>query len=586
MNNLVELFEMEAEKHPFKQAVVCKDKSLTYFELNKYANQLAKILRKNGVKRNDIVCLISVRSVEMIIAMIGILKSGAAFLPIDHSFPRLRKKYIVENSGSRFIVTYHDDIDVNISKISIENIRFHDKVDNLESINKLSDTAYCIYTSGSTGTPKGVLISHKNVLNLSSNNQKGGYLEEAKSLGITKIISYASISFDMFIAESLVPLLHSMTIFIASEDEISNPDKFIEIQNKYHIEMIQLTPSRLKLWLDNIYLYEAISQLKLIILGGEVVESNLVKKLARITDATILNLYGPTETTVWVSKYKIDRNCILENIPIGKALPNNKIFIIDSNGNKVIEKYGEIYILGDSVGKGYINAEHNNNFIFSDDRNEIYYKTGDIGKITDTGLIYYLKRKDMEIKIRGYRVDINEIQKCLKAIEDIEEVQIVVQKDKFNNSILSAYYKSDFYIDNKQIIEKMKKILPPYMIPTIFYRVNNFPINRNGKLDIKKLADYDFKYTNYTSTVTTDVIEFKIKKIWENSLNISILSTSDSIYNYGAHSLIISKIVKKINDEFNLHIKISEVMINAITIKQQTELVKKMIDKGKYDYEE
>ncbi len=537
------LFEKQVQLSPNSHALVFHDDCLTFDELNKKANSLARYLRNLGVTRNDIIGIMLPRSLELIIAMLGVLKAGASYIPIDPSYPQNRIEYMLGNSNSKFLLTFHSlEKVVNFkNKIFVEldnkNIYSLENT-NLENINQPLDSSYIIYTSGSTGLPKGVVLNHKALVNLTYHlNNYVDFLNGSSSC--KNIVSATTASFDIFIFETLICLQKGLKVILADEEAQRVPYLLNKLIKNEKVEIIQMTPSRMQFLVDNINEIPALSKLKYVILAGEPLPIKLLKSLRKIGIKKVYNGYGPSETTVFstftdVTNYK--------KMTIGKPLANTQIYLLDENLKLVPQGVaGELYIAGDGVGNGYLNNEEltKKSFIqnpFKPD--SIMYKTGDSGKILPNGEIYYLERLDNQVKIRGLRIELEEIENKILRFPGIKKVKVIKQSIQ-NREFISAYFVANVRIRISELRAFLTKLLPNYMVPSYFTALDDFPYTPNGKID-KKSLPLPKAISNQERKIEkprTD-IQKKLVMLWEKILNISPIGIKDNFFELGGDSIL------------------------------------------------
>lgn len=538
LNNktVIELFEEQVSKTPDNIAISFKDNSITYKELNEKANMLANFLRnEKDIKPNDIVALIYKRSFEMIISILAILKSGAAYLPIDPDFPDDRIKYMIEDSNSKVVLSNVSNRNIsginidNINSINIEKYNF----ENLTRNTSLDDLAYIIYTSGTTGKPKGVMISVGNLLHIRNSAISFEGLDNCKVFGC-----FSTYSFDISILEIFVPLTLGAKMILATEEQQKIPDLMGDLVLKNKVEVLNMTPTRMKLLLEY-QNKEAFLSLKKIMLGGEVFPANLYEELRAYSKADIYDGYGPTEITVWSSAKKIED---INNINIGKSLPNVKSYILDSKNRLLpLKVEGELCVGGKGVAKGYYNnIETTNKKFINFNNNERVYKTGDLSEFDFNGDLQYLGRLDSQIKLNGLRIEIEEIETMIKKYPNILHSAVTV-----NNNKIYAYF-----IANRQIeINKLKSFLsvklPKYMIPKFFLQVDKFPLTVLGKIDKNSLPEINNslrKKVKMPKSVLEKTIFMEIVKI----TGIKNISIDDNFFDIGLDSLNVIELVTKL----------------------------------------
>lgn len=429
-----QLFEEQVRKTPNATAIVFEDKSLTYKELNEKANQLARLLIKKGVGRDFIVGIVSERSLEMVIAMIGVLKAGGAYLPIDSDYPKERIKYIIEDSNISIILTHrvlNSKVKFNGEIINLDDEQTYigNNV-NLECVNKPKDLAYIIYTSGSTGKPKGLMIEHQGVVSLSNWFNNTYCLDKNKN-----VIQMTTFSFDVATEEIIVTLLNGAVVFIPTKDDIMNKHEFAKFLNKNKINIAQFVPTTLRELLGD---QEKIESLNVVICGGEELNEQLKERILA-KGYNLYNHYGPTEVTVDALTTK----CSGKRVSLGKPIDNKRCYILDKNLNLLpLGAVGEICISGIGIARGYFNRPEltNEKFVVNPlNKEEKIFRTGDLGRWLPDGTIEYIGRMDHQVKINGRRIELYEIKLKLKEMKGIRDAVVIDKLDKRQNKCLTAY---------------------------------------------------------------------------------------------------------------------------------------------------
>ena len=540
---IVDLFEKQVEETPNNTAVVFEDKKLTYKELNEKANQLARYLLKENISSNSIIGIMLPRSLEMIIAILGILKSGACYIPIDPSFPKERIEFMLRNSNAAILlktaniknINYANAVDIDLANPSIYTL----EKSNINKYINPNSLAYIIYTSGSTGKPKGVCLKHKSLYNLACylNNNVEYFKDIYANLAIASI---TTVSFDIFLFETLISLQRGLNIILANEKEQTNPSLLDSLISKYNIIAIQMTPSRMEIFINNKEYMPHLSNLKYITLAGEALSSNLKNKILELGNITIYNGYGPSETTVFSSFTNVTNQ---DDITIGKPLSNTYMYILDKDMNLCpIDVPGELYISGDGVGNGYLNNQELTQKSFVRDifnPNYLMYKTGDLVKYLPNNEIHYIGRTDNQVKVRGLRIELGEIEKWISQYKGISKVLLSSNEDNNGRQYIIAYLTVNNRISINNLKSFLSKYIPRYMIPTYFIILDNFPYLPNGKINKKALP-----LPNSNSLITKKYIapinklEIQIAQIFENLLAISPISTDDNFFDIGGDSLL------------------------------------------------
>lgn len=550
--NVSELFEDQVIKSPDSIAVVFNDKSLTYSELNEEANQLARFIQSKGITRNSIVGIMVNRSLEMVIGILGILKAGAAYLPIDPSYPRERIVYMLDQSHTQLTLIDEDkveipaDQDCMFANISLSNQTIYSgEKSNLEKDKNASpeDLAYVLFTSGSTGRPKGVMVPHRALCNLVNSI--------ARNLNFKSqtIVSITTISFDIFFGDTILPLTQGMKVIIANEEEQTISRYLFDLIRKHKADVLQATPSRMKLILSERQGIECLMGLSHLLITGEAFPPQLLPMLKSVTQAEIFNLYGPTETTVWSTMTNVTRS---EKIMIGKPIANTQIYILDDHFSPVsLNSVGEIYIAGDGVSLGYLyNPELTQERFLTDPfrPGQIMYRTGDLGRWLRNGEIECLGRNDNQIKIRGLRIEVEEIEACLLTHEAVKEAVVAVKEDKVGKKHLIAYLTQEGMDRPSQedLKSHVLKSLPNYMAPAWFSWLEAIPLTPNGKIDRRSLPEpneMDFKQFEHAYVAPANDTERKLAKLWAEALEMERVGIDDNLFVLGGDSLTILEIM-------------------------------------------
>lgn len=543
-DTVVSIFESEVKKNPNNIALICEDKSLTYDELNKKANSLAHHLIKRGIGRNDKVCIMTNRSLETIVCMLGILKAGAAFFNVDPTYPIERTKYYLEDSKTKYVLTQNilkdrvSEIE-NCIEIDLTNKDIYNKNFDNPNVKILpSDLSYIIYTSGSTGTPKGVMLNQVGFANMAKAMTKVlDYLKEGNK---HTIVSVTSTPFDIFVYEIFVSLTHGLKVVMANNAEHRNPKLLDALIRKYNVDVMTVTPSLMKINYDNREPNSALSLVKNMVFGGEPLPEKFVKDLKSLSDdITIYNIYGPSEITILSNVQNLDGE---SEITVGPPIMNTKIYILDTNMKPVpIGVTGEIYISGIQVGLGYIGKPEMTASRFLDNPfgTGKIYKSGDIGRWTFDGKIQCLGRIDNQIKLRGLRIELGEIENIISNIPGISS-SVVNKIEMDGKEVLCGYYVSDSTILEQDVKQVLKKALPPYMVPTYVIRLDEMPYTINRKIDRKALPLPNLKRSIPNTAINIEDLntnEEKLLQIWKNILKIDDITTTDNFFDIGGDSI-------------------------------------------------
>lgn len=569
------LFEKQAALNPLSTAVYFQHDKITYSTLNKRANQLANYLEKQGVRPGALIAISVERSIHMIIGILGIMKAGATYIPIDPNYPQSRISYILHDSKPSLILTQKtlkqklaiykgklitiDELNNEPKHINTNKSRIHDGFKKL---------IYTIYTSGSTGKPKGVQIYHKSVVNLLQDmKRKISFYKNDSFLAIT------SLSFDISFVEIFLPLITGGSLVLADEKTVRDGYSLSNLINESNITHLQAVPSTWQMlieagWKGNKNLTA--------LCGGDIITKSLVKKLYPLVKS-LWNWYGPTETTIWSTAYKFTSE--QDSISIGKPISNTQTYILDTELNPVpVGVAGELYIGGDGLAKGYLNKQElteerfiKNPFI-NDSR---LYKTGDLAKYRSDGNIELLGRMDHQVKVRGYRIELGEIENTLDQNAQISKAIVVVQITKSNHKKIVAYVTpASHSINIKEIRKYLESKLPSYMIPSNIIKLDTLPLTPNGKIDRSSLAKSTYHIEKKHGYIPPrNQIEKQLCNIWSEFLEVESVSINDNFFDLGGNSLLSVQIVSKINKEFG-----NKPIISNILEFQTIEDLAKIID--------
>ncbi|MFA5960170.1 MAG: amino acid adenylation domain-containing protein [Tatlockia sp.] len=578
------LYEKKTAEMPNEIAVLFNETCLTYSQLNEKANQVAHYLKDLGVIRERAIALCMERSIDVLIAILGILKAGCAYVPLDASHPKSRLFFTLKDNGNPILITQSifqnqfDNYKGNIVLFDVETGHFNQqKKTNPTPINAPNDLAYIIYTSGSTGTPKGVLIEHKSVANYCH-----WFANYSQCRAKQRIDFSSNYIFDMAITTSIVPLALGLTVVICPDEVKKDPKSYLQYLRTQTINLIKMTPSYFKLLLEEVKRNPTpLPQLVSITLGGENLLSVDCKKWLGLYPKHILfNEYGPTEATVAVTHFKITKKNIASlpvSTPIGKPGTNMVCYVLHDNLTLCSEgEMGELYIGGACLARGYLNQPKltQKSFIKSPFGDGLLYKTGDLCLQNPKGFLEFLERLDFQVKVRGFRIDSGEIAQHLIAHPDIEDAVIIVKEFPQQEKRLISYYvsKSGRAVSGKQLREYLRHYLPDYMLPFAFVPVNKFPLTDNGKLDHKALPAPQNEGEEHYHPPSTS-IERYLAKVWSNELHINPIGIEDDFLELGGHSLAAARILSEINHHLGDSLTLHD-FYHSKTIRHLAELIK------------
>ncbi len=611
------LFEEQVERTPDNIAVVAPSIGanhetplhITYKELNKKSNRGAHILQTKGLDpdTNPIVGIMVERSVEMIVGILGILKAGGAYLPIDSGYPEDRIDYMVTDSNAKILLNKseirnskfesprrgHPLKNLNEKNTNDQNKNFGiPLVLNFENLNfdivsnfgfraskgdfYPSNLAYIIYTSGSTGKPKGVMVEHRSVIRLVKNSN---YIKFDNG---DRILQTGALSFDASTFEIWGSLLNGLELVLLPEERVLSFEMLKRDLITFCISTIWMTAPLFNQMVDADE--EIFAGLRNLIVGGDVLSTVHINRVhKKFQELNIINGYGPTENTTFSTTYLIDKE-YKERIPIGKPITNSTAYIVDKSGNlQPIGIVGEIWVGGDGVSRGYLNNPEltAEKFGFSPLSPNKLYKTGDLGRWLSDGNIEFLGRIDYQIKIRGFRVELGEIENCLLNYPGIKEAVVLAREEEKGDKYLCAYIISESELVTSELREYISKEMPDYMVPSYFVQMEKIPVTSNGKIDRRALPKPELKIGE-SITAPRNEIEKKLVKLWSEILGRDAMHSSqlqksigidDNFFLLGGHSLKATVLASRIHKGLNVILPLAE-FFKTPTIRGLAEYIK------------
>ena len=579
---------MEAwvKKNPCAIAAISGADTLTYDALNQRANQLAHYLKALGVKPEQRIALCLPPSMDVLVAMLGVLKAGAAYVPLDPSLPANRLSYILNDCDAVALLTQSSirlpflshpwpmillDKVPDISRYPTKNLELNLSSENL---------AYVIYTSGTTGRPKGVLLEHRSVVNYG--DWFASFTHARPQMRVDWSSNYM---FDMAVSTTIIPLTLGLTVVVCAENVSRNFRAYLHYLQSSQIQLCKMTPTYFKELLREVKNTPIdLPDLERIVLGGEPLRASDCQQWLQVyPHHRLINEYGPTEATVAFSHFTIDKDTSLssrQDVLIGKPGFGMYFYILDAFGQPVAEgDEGELYIGGAGLARGYLNLAELTQACFIPDpflQDARLYKTGDVCRLLPDGSIEYLDRIDRQVKIRGFRVELNEIEQCLHAHPAIAAVAILVRENEQEDLWLIAYYIAETSvraITHQEMREYMLQSLPNYMIPNAFVQMDAFPMAANGKLDYALLPQH--KVVQCDINEARSSLERSLVEIWSRELGLPSVRLDDDFWALGGHSLIALRIVAEVNQLLEKNITAADVY-QAMTVRKLAKMIKKM----------
>jgi amino acid adenylation domain-containing protein len=570
-----QLIDAQASRLSDRTALTYRGQSVSYGELRTRSNQLARYLRGMGIGPGKLVALCTDRSPDMVVGLLGVLKAGAAYVPLDPYYPKERLAFMLEDAGCSAVVTQEQWWDclpeTGAPTVSIDTDRSvlnRQKCNDLAAEASPEDLAYVIYTSGSTGKPKGVAIRRCALTNfIHAMRRQFDVCEHDVFLAIT------TISFDIAGLELFLPLTGGGRVVLATRDDTSQASRLSQLADTEGVTFLQATPATWRMLLDSNWVGRGDLR---ILCGGEAMSRDLADRLLRKGSA-LWNMYGPTETTVWSTMCRIEST--RGPISVGRPIDNTEIYILDRHLQPVpIGAVGELHIGGIGLAREYLNrpeltAEKFIAHPFSAEPGARIYKTGDLARYWPDGGIECLGRVDHQVKIRGFRVELPEIEACLSAHPGIRQVAVVARDDSFGDKFLAAYYvphdSAGSTVSADDLRQHVGAVLPRHMVPSVFVSMSSLPLTPNGKIDRRALPAPDRQACEQDKTYVAPQtpLERQLVEIWEDLLETRPIGTRDDFFALGGHSLTAARLVARIEDATGGTLPVST-LLSAPTIER------------------
>ncbi|MDR4228225.1 amino acid adenylation domain-containing protein [Bacillus mojavensis] len=560
--SLPDMFEEQAKRSPERIALICDHIQLSYQELNEQANRLAHLLIEKGLGPEQFVALALPRSSEMVAAMLAVLKTGAAYLPLDPEFPADRISYMLKDAKPSCMITTEeiaatlpDDITapqlVLDQPVTKEIVKRY-SADNPNVHVSLVHPAYIIYTSGSTGRPKGVVVTLKSLSNFLLSMQETFSLNEQD-----RLLAVTTVAFDISALELFLPLISGASIVVAQKETIREPQALAKMIEYFDITIMQATPTLWHALVTNEP--EKLRELRVLV-GGEALPSGLLQALQAL-DCPVTNLYGPTETTIWSAAASLEKG--VQGVPpIGKPIWNTQVYVLDNSLQPVPPGIvGELYIAGTGLARGYLGRPDLTAERFVADPygppGTRMYRTGDQARWRADGSLDYIGRADHQIKIRGFRIELGEIDAVLAKHPQIEQAAVVVREDQPGDRRLVAYLVVSSALDIAELRRYVGASLPDYMVPAAFVEIDELPLTPNGKLDRKALPAPDFS-ASVTDRGPRTPQEEILCDLFAEVLGLARVGIDDSFFELGGHSLLAARLMSRIRETMGAELGIAK----------------------------
>ncbi|SQD78013.1 non-ribosomal peptide synthetase [Moritella yayanosii] len=590
---IYQIFQDQVEKTPYNVAITFEGRAITYLELNERSNQLARYIRKEylvtqgrKLEPDTLIAIFLDKSVDMLITMLGIMKAGAVYVPININDPDKRISYLLNDTQCELVITHsklttklikavHSELDVHEEGsphlIPLDtNAYRHENIQNLPRHNKPTDLAYIIYTSGTTGKPKGVMIEHHSVINLACSRKNDFSIDES-----SVVLQFSPITFDASVCEIFSALLHGARLVMVTDEVKRDPTLLTNSLHTERVSVATILPSLLA----QISLADCpeLPYLKTLIVAGEPCTKDVMQMWSK--GRQLINAYGPSESTVCATLHHFKSGDLPSTI--GGPIQNTAVYILDKNLSPTPKGVtGELYISGVGLARGYFNKVK-----LTDERfisnpfsapgtghsHSRLYKTGDLVRHLENGNIEYIGRNDFQVKIRGHRIELGELENTLLSYPAIKQV-CVLAKNRINtpsesttdtsaSKYLVVYYVANQEIDTDKCINFLSQCLPEYMVPNHFIWQDAFPLTNNGKVDRNRLPEPRTIQEKQDRITPYTKLESTLLDIWQSVLGFEQISIKDDFFKIGGNSLLVITLAVKINTEFNFKINVSLLLV-------------------------
>lgn len=583
-----EIFEEQVSISPYSIAVVAGSQEVTYKELDDRANRLAQGLKQLSISNGDRVGLLMRRSVETIASMLAILKIGAAYVPIDPELPKHRIEFIADDCKLSAILTSEDlksRAPVKKKLLRLDELERGEHVDWMpHQTVGTGQAAYVMYTSGSTGTPKGVEVPHRGIVRLVFSQDYADFDTPQTTLQL------APISFDASTLEIWAALLRGGRCVLFSGSRVDAEQVGMAIR-KYDISTLWLTSSLFNSIVEEST--EALKPVRQLLTGGEALSVAHIRRAHRsMPNTQLINGYGPTENTTFSCCHRIDEESIEghSSIPIGNPIANTEAYILDPHLRPVgIGVPGELYLGGDGLALGYVDrpeltAERFLDVQIADRSSTRIYKTGDICRWLNSGVIEFLGRVDEQVKIRGFRIELGEVDSAISAHASVKSVATAVMGEGANKRLVSYVVARDGQnMTSAKLREFVRKTLPEYMVPAQYVFLAALPMSQNGKIDKAALPNPSDLVQDQEATSPHDAVEAKLKSIWENVLGVSPVGIDQDFFELGGHSLLATRLIARVERTFGVKLPIASIF-QFPSVAEFAPLLRKELIDAKQDY--
>jgi amino acid adenylation domain-containing protein len=559
---IVDLFEEAVERSPDRTAVEFGERTLTYRELDQWSNQVAHRLGAAGIARDDFVAITLERSLEMIVSVLGVLKAGAAYVPIDSDFPQERRAWMIDDAGVRAVIGPDGGSDGALLQLQRDDILVRSAAPDCRNSSSPDSACYVMYTSGSTGQPKGAITDHRAIANnlLWMNDEWPLTHEDA-------VLFKSSPSFDVSVKEIMWPLIAGARLVVARPGRQRDPEYLREIIRSRRITVVHMVPSMLDYFLRHESAGD-LPYLRIVMCGGEALHPALRKRFHKAFGAILLHLYGPTEAAIAVTGYAISsEHADVERLPLGRPMPNCQIYIVDDALEPVpVGTPGELCIAGVPLARGYLGrpdltAEKFVPDPFGASAGSRMYRTGDLARWREDGQIEYVGRIDRQVKVRGFRVEPGEIEAAIRAQAGVEEALVVTGASDGPSPLVAYIVPQRSGISTEKIQQALRARFPAFMVPGSFVVVPAFPLGVNGKVDLAALPPARGMPERRGGEPPRGEIECRVSEVWCRILNVDSVGRDESFFDLGGHSLLLLRLRDELQAELGYSISVADLLL-------------------------
>ncbi len=589
---LHQLFEEQAARSKDEPAVSYKDSFLSYSELDRRANQLAHHLLSLGVGPDRLVGIYLGRTPELIVALLATLKAGGAYLPLDLSYPPERLAYMLQDAEVSVLLTtreMRETLNVELAHIVCLDENWNSMVQEndrpLPNEVKPNHLAYVIYTSGSTGRPKGVMVTHRGAVNYLSWATAAYRVADGTGAPV-----HSSIAFDLTVTSLFTPLLSGRSVILVAEESGLSGLRDV-LHRDGNLSLVKITPAHLAIINQSLPANDAMGATRALVIGGEALSGEHLRFWKDHAPLTrIINEYGPTETVVGCCIYEVAAGKTQPGaVPIGRPIANTQIYVLDENGQPVSAGIiGEIFIGGEGVARGYLNhpaltAEKFVPDAISGEKGQRLYRSGDLGKFLPEGGIEYVGRADAQVKVRGYRVELGEIEAVIVELKEVREAVVVMRDDGAGDKALLAYVVLSEEAEHsvEELKAELRKSLPEYMIPVAFIRSESLPLTTNGKIDRNALPEYhvDESTAGASEQSLRTPVEEIVAGVWAEMLRLKEVGVEANFFELGGHSLLALRMVSRLQSAFQIELEVDAVF-EAPTVSSLAAVIENIVSAG------